>query len=407
VRRTVFAALLFTAACAPETEAPLAGGVAGPGGEVTVAVTSGGLGVAGMDVVVHDATGRAIDRVVTNELGEVVRLVPPHAMVTVARPGFEAGSRELLTVRDVEAGDRIAIDLSEPSAPSRMPIAVTLPGAFLGSDGASPAFYTISTGCDYVFVHDLTTLDHEITTCGSDRFNVLAHAVGADGEIVAFTVVEGLEAKAGSAVQLGAWRTDFRMIEVRVPALPEGTQVSLGLDPLVSGAIGAWSPGPFPAMLRVPNIAGDLLVSLTMFSGDRSGAQLQRVVASAPVIEVGELLPAVRDVTLDATVAARPSLAFTIGGDVKSADGVCAAIYWNTESARNRWMLFGRPQEGRVEIPELPEELADYRPGEVTLGGINLFDRDSITQYSALREDPSEVLSSSETGQASWGDFSR
>src|SRR5688572_7300093 len=115
------AVLLVLTACAPSEDPP--GGpstgaptMVAPNGRATVALTSAGVGLAGADVVFHDSDGEVLAHVRSDARGEASGEITPHGMVTVLHPEYTSDWREIITVREVDGGDRIAIDVPPQEA---------------------------------------------------------------------------------------------------------------------------------------------------------------------------------------------------------------------------------------------------------------------------------------------------
>lgn len=400
MRRIVLSTLLFTACSFADPATPSSSGQNTERapypliGEASVALTKGGAPASGIDVVFHDVDGRPIAHLVTDAGGEARAQIPVNAKITLIRPG-EISGHELLTVHNVENGDRVALDLTGYQLPKAgVDVAVTWAGAFEGA-----AEYSIATDCTNAFfgvVEGITTSQIE-AGCSGDRFNVYARAHDSNGRLVAWALARDVEKTAAPmTIDLGAWRTDLIAVPVVVPENSSWTIIP-SIDPLIEGVNGReWSRDFGSATFFLPDL-GTNRAALTIngSAGVAGSTSMTRIVAlDAPVtIDERDLLPPVDNVR----VANNNTLEFDILGDSTGADAVCAAIYYDS----SRWMAFGPSDSRSISFPRLPAELSHLQPISVQGGGVNLFDRELIGTWSALRENPSETLSTSEPGRSS------
>src|SRR5262249_26522259 len=104
--------------------------------------------------------------------------------------------------------------------------------------------------------------------------------------------------------------------------------------------------------------------------------------------DAAAFLPLLQGLALDPTNdPARPVLSSPVDGALPpSAEAAMAYFSWGLESY-GMWEIFAPAGHTSITVPELPDELAAYRPPQASAvsSGVACFDLDSIDDYAKVR----------------------
>lgn len=192
-------------------------------GDVTLVVYEEGQGAKGRTVLVHDANGILLSSQKSGDDGRAKIPVPKGAMVTIEDP---SSVQRLFTFTAVEPGDDLVVgEMEDESAAKTIGTAkITLPRPH-----PKAAKHVASLGVGATELPDATkplALSVLARYVEKGTFPVLAEAIDANGEAVAFTVTRAAAPDGGAVdVRLPDWSTDYRTFRVEVVG-GDGAEVS-------------------------------------------------------------------------------------------------------------------------------------------------------------------------------------
>ncbi len=408
--RTSLAALLaLTFACQdPESPPPAAGDA------VTVRVTDGGIPVAGVTVAFHGAAGDLLGTAVADGVGEARHAMEPGGLVTVAYPAHVAplDSRlQLITYAGVDPGQTITIEIPDygndywprDPAPVVGQLQIMLPSL------ANADRFVIHLGCiDYSTDQRVTVVDVPQDCLGSDdRVDLTVEAFTAPDlpARLATTFASDIAVSGDgiAEISLPAWVDPLPTIDVVVSDLPaaasdvHATPVmladGLAFDPVQSdGAPAANGPITLSPQL-LPAFARQ--IDLDVWFDDGAGRvtsveYLGMPVESSVAVSGTSFLPLLRDLVTDGQ-----QLAWSAAGDTSSADAALLSLSSErTEGAirrSRRWIVLAPPDVASpFTLPELPNQMADYRPrpdDDYVEPGVTILDADWIDGWQRFVRD--------------------
>lgn len=392
---------------APPDAAP-GGDVSAPG-EAVVTVYDEGMPVAGVPVIFHEPDGAVAEVMTTGGDGKATREVTAGAMVTVLR-----SPTEVSTFAAIEPGDELVVGdpRSPPTAELVTTADLTPPGVFPGA-----SHYVVHLGCNLAALGDPSTRTqlpvYWPCVTATNTFTTLVLALDAEAEILAHSFVTSVSAEIGgiTPVVLPPWSTAEDTLTVELSDAPDpSTSVVVDANE-VAGGVAFALPGLYSdltpgggASFAVPRPDGfgdRFQLGLSVLSGtidDSSSRDLFRQYAQPPetvTIALDDaLLPRVHGLNLQLRESDRPLLAWQQDGALGDTDGGIAALDWEVFDGKgislHSWRVLLPPGETEFQLPELPEEFADYRvsdSSEITNLALALHDIDYVAGYAALRND--------------------
>lgn len=412
MRAVILTILLAAAAACGSIPASADGGGDSPdgggqAGSVEVWVYDQGRPAPDVLVVFHDTDGTVMNVGYTDGDGRAIRDVAPGGMVTVAQTGTNDELR-LTTVVGVHPGERIPVGSRAtvgPDPPSAGEVSIQLPGSWSGASA-----YAITLGCVNTFTGSTTApvlLDVPLTCVGTTgTFTVFAAAVdAAQQQPLAYSLAEGTPNGALTTVAMPAWRQDFSGLVVDTfNAPPDSTSVTAAVSLVVNGV-------PFTYPVQSAPIGGGDSAAMTFLSppGLAEGARMSAAWSvspeslisyyvdgpAAPLAANGEsMLQQVGDLSLN---QCGDPLCFHWSTPERAgeADTMFAALRWGSGGTAYKWILFLPPEASSPFVfPELPEELAAWRPNLDALGPLSAgyLDSSTVDGYAVFRSGSSHLL---------------
>jgi hypothetical protein len=347
-----------------------------PSGTASVIAFDDGKPLHDRTVVFSNVAGSILATTKTGKDGSASGPMVPGGMITVAHG---TSVNHLVTVTSVVPGDRILIGEEEDEGgvgQVMCRLAITVPGAH-----PKAARLVVTAGVNDAEVGDPSK---PVTVAVMKRFVVdgkvraLARALDAKGGVVAFSqaFAEGCAtADAGTiATRLPAWSTDLRTFVIQPKGGEQGTiEGALVLVPTGSDGV---SLGRHESLLgadtklefSAPRPLGTRAhLKLTVkFEDGRDRASLEERytdLAEHTTLDLGaRLLPRIRDAIVDGQGGPRPNIRWTATGPLASADAIVVRFAWPI-TAEHVWTVLAPPDvPPRIVVPELPEELATWRP---------------------------------------------
>jgi hypothetical protein len=307
-----------------------------------------GTDLSGYPAFFQDATGQQQAQCLTIGNGSAVHQMGPDSFVSL---GVNSGSRQLVTVIGAQPLDRLEQRAqAAPSYGGPFQATASLPGAI-----QDVSAYRVMLGCGGTLSGDLTIVVDTAAGCANPdgSYSLVAEALDANGEILAYTIQNGVTDSDPEPIQLPAWRnpdflpftTGVTPAELQSIELGVRTAVPGGPDYVEGGATvlrdengGQFSfyadPGagqPAFALLTVRtrlrffpsgqpyeviserSQRGPLLDTLAI---DRGAGFLPRVTASSIAFDAGQRL----------------KIDWSLAGPAPSVDGGFALAFWNRTS---------------------------------------------------------------------------
>jgi hypothetical protein len=322
---------------------------------VTLRDDSSGIPIAGATVLQHDLAGVVIDRAVTNAAGRVVFAGTP-SMVTALFDRFDEPVAETITL--VDAGDDVVIG-QQPAAPPLGTATIRPPGLFGEADS-----YEFSVGWCFRTntTSPFTAGVQECAIAADGSFHVLGIAYDAADEPVAHSLFEAPAFT--SDVVLPAWSTTFETVDVTYVNPPAGTlETSYQFAskdvffPTGPTRVGATVSLPYPAPLT-----GGIQFSVGIQSATEFVVFLrsQMTIPTAVNVDLAAvLIPALTTVDVDVTTdPQRPTVVWeTEPGPTPTACMIVVPF-----DDRSWVAITPGTADTAVAMPELPADLAAYRP---------------------------------------------
>lgn len=382
MRRT---SLLFAtvAACAAPTEPGLAPD-SGSASHATVYVVDDGVPVTGARVVFHTPAGEVASVVVTDRDGAASARLEPSALITIAAPNeltLADSGAQLLTYAGVLPGDTITVEI--PAFPR--PLTPPSPGPILASlrvelpPLADAGYFVIHLGCiDYTTEDLVTVVDVPADCLGTDdRVDLTVDAYTPPDLPARLATTFAANVVPSDGVTLPAWTDPVPSIDVELVDIPAGatnafaiavmTADGLPFPPVLADSAAITSPRAIlsPGFLPAFTSWMDLEVRLYADVGNVT-RQLRYGAPAEPTTYVSatELLPTVRDVSIDAEAKV---IAWTATGDPIGADGMFLHLESERRAGaitrRHRWTVVAPPDTpSPFALPALPPALEAYRP---------------------------------------------
>jgi hypothetical protein len=381
---------------------------------VTVKVTTNGVPVDQVPVVLHAETGTPIADQITDGNGEAVfGDVKPHSMITIAIgvPGDNGiTTRHLMTIAEVNAGDLLSLNVEAP-----MPAGTANVG--IKSPVTSATSYLVSLGdCRAMTSSAPSTVVLELhANCvdeGSRTVAIQALALGSagppyiNGKPLGYAFQKDVRFTGGGTgfvdLTLGAFNTDFATIRLIPKAVPPDATVTYGaVSPMIGSAvfgaidkIGGRLFGSDDIIVEYVPGFGDRL-QLTMGLGyvvnpgpnSQPDAMRIRTMRVSPMtgevsLDMSQLLPRIRNVGRTMT-GDQPVVTWEVddpAGTRSQADFLHVMLAWPPLAGpnKNTWQVLHPP--GVITgftFPVLPSSLAEWKPtGEIgqTVKYINVKD---------------------------------
>lgn len=398
----------------------------GKPGRVVVSVYDDGRPLADRWVVFQDADGRVVSSVRSGADGKASAELPAGSMVTVV---YGTSVQHLITILAVEPGDDVVVGENEDEGGSGSTVApakIMLPGSY-----PAAARYGVSLGVgstEVVEVGKALAMPVLRRFVVDQKFRVLGLAFDARGEALAFSFDWGmLGAKDGgeAEVRLPSWSTDWREQRIVLANPPHGLTQAVGDFAIIVGEHARFERGRSEASVQgdtslrfsVPRPLGAdaaYQVALTFGSSGDRAVLARRAKSMPPEVRLdlrAALLPRIAAARAEPGAAGRPVVKWTVGGDATSADAMIVQLAW-PETREHVWTIVGPPtRETRLELPELPDTLREWRPdARPMVVAAGLFDASSYAGYGDVRrkgialfaespEDDEAVLRTSTTGK--------
>jgi hypothetical protein len=376
---------------------------AGKPGRAVVSVYDDGRPLADRWVVFQDSEGNVISSVKSGADGKASADVFAGSMVTVA---YGTSVQHLITVLAVKPGDEIVIGEREDEGGAGNTVApakVLLPGSY-----PSAARYAVSLGVGTTEVADVTKalsmpILHRFVV-DERKFRVLGTALSASGEDLAFAFDWGTlgPTDGGDAeVRLPSWSTDWREQSIVLSNPPAGLTKAVGEFAIIVGEHARFERGRREAPVTgetslrfsVPRPLGaDAMYRLELSYGSSGDRVVHTRRAKSLPTDVrldlrAVLLPRISAARVETPRPGRPVVRWTVGGDAARADATIVQLAW-PETREHVWTLVGPPaQQPRLEVPELPEVLREWRPDARPIQvAVGLFDASSYAGYDDVRQ---------------------
>lgn len=378
--------------------------VAGCGSDPPVVVVSDLDGpLAGAHVVFHDPDGAPVAHQTTDADGRASADVDGGGMVTVLFA--DDGSRLRGTIVGVERGDELAMVVSRRHVTEVGTVRVTV-APFAGA-----AVYVFETACAAVYTASLAqpvAIEIRSNCLAADgTLPLLVTARDGEGGMMAVAAIPALPWIEPMNVVMPAWSAPS-VITLAGSAAPAGTSALFG--ELAYDVNGAFLGGSEAHTALVPGQAASFALPYAPGLGELLQARLALVYGSdleepdgasmlvrrmtTPTdlaLDLGaDLLPRLPAPSIDPSVLGRPTATWP-AVDIPAADGGGAYFVWNEGSGDlEDWTVVIPPDVGgRVQLPELPEDLATWAPtAAATFGRATVLfaDADWLSSYRGLRE---------------------
>jgi hypothetical protein len=376
------------------------GGSAGAGGsggqpvlETIEAFTLAGAPIPEVDVIVSDASGVLLDQAKTDANGQALVDVPEDGSVTIAHSYQESIESSLHTFRVLD----MAVGLADggtfrreypprpnpPQQPQPMTVTVSMSSACL--IGLPVVDYYVQLGCGESRITDLAAPASftGYRGCPSEsHFDVFVFGRNSAGEVISFSEhSQPFQAGDPLGIQTCPMATTLTDSSVAVTDVPPSSNV----EALVFGSkssqteafFGAFlsrvdAPASVSATLRLPQSKftrfKDYVAITRSANGDplvRKVAWSRKALSSQPSVSRSfvdfagvETFPGP-----DLTVAGRPKLSWVLATVGTVGDVLSLQMEWNPAAAEHTyWRVTMAPvASGDVQLPVLPDELADYR----------------------------------------------
>ena len=360
-------------------------------GPVSVTVYFDGLVVSGASVVFHDADGVPLVTLATAADGRATfEDTPRGGMVTIAyKPEDKVFIR---TFAGLDPGEELVVVLRQPVLP--FVIVDTLDVALPPFAGATD--YNVGAGCTSAFLN--------ASTSGSQSFEQTCLDVGApdlvatalaDGVILAYALLLGVDMQASTSVSFPSWTAAVPadlVIEATSPnVLGGGASLEIqhgGERRYGMGESFAAAPGPFTLDLGVASGIGNFAVrqaalqfgATTPESFSIINDSLAFPLPATSSLAEGDFLPPLLSIV--ASTAGGFSISWD--GDVGDADGVLAGFQFGDLA---EWEIFVPPSaaDGGVVAPALPAEITALLSGGLAGHGLFVVDTSFTDGFDELR----------------------
>jgi hypothetical protein len=396
---------------APVVPTPTAAPTAGP-----VTVKALGTVVAGVDVLLSDASGAPVAQTKTDAAGEASFMLAAGAkgMVTlISSDGEEFGSTQIETFMDLGPGDKVLTYVAGPQVdPGTF-------GSFVVEFADRPpegtVAYSIDIGCASRFLYPqygdrLQGWVFDVSAIcplgPGNTVDVEVTALNGDFLPLAFSTHGGLviapNAKTPATFPDG-WRTDFVPFSLAYKNVPAGfTLLSPSVIP--QRADGSGSGGlsqqvtvaPGDSGVRTLLYAKDFVTkvgySISLSASNQFHgpsifyARLPATPVTSATIDLAtDLPPIVTDMSETDGTTFRPGAAWTTSGDVSKMDIGSFNLNWKRGKDYVSWTVYFPPTTASpVQVPEIPDSLALARPtgdGGTVLGGVTFVSDSTNSGY--------------------------
>lgn len=325
-------------------------------------------------VVFHDAAGNVLSSMKTNKEGVASGA---GSMITVA---YGTSIKHIVTIVGVEPNDNLVVGEEEDEGGPETTVCTAQ--LLLPSKHPKAARHVVSLGVGTTEAEPSKPLAMPVLKryLAGGKFAAFAEATDAAGEPVAFSHgwFSGCESNDGgmkdtALARLPAWSTTYRSFEVDATSRTASGTLTADLAILGAGgdrfergrrsaALGEHTTLKFP----VPGPLGSRAAYKLVVAQDGGRSVIEQERTSMPEklsIDLDkELLPRVTDVALDGT-APRPSVRWRVTGP-SQADAVVVRLTWPA-TGEHIWTFVLPPNApGRIAVPALPNELAQWRPDQ-------------------------------------------
>ncbi len=341
---------------------------------------------AGLPVVFSGADGRLLALAEVDADGRAVGPMEDGGMVTFHwSPDPGTG---LYTIADVQVGDQIVWDDSvyddEEIDPTIVDtVEVQMPGPFAGA-----TYYDVYVNtCRGVASDPSGTVTVELTDyCRGDGSELVAITAAWDDtfQLIGYGIATG---SIDATITAAAWRDDYDDLPITLTGVDPAITLATGEVWLAQGDRALWATYDADGAMPTGGQA-DVHVPVPFGLGDRMHlwASLMHQVDGEPstyqdlsrweeevgpvTIDASELLPRVTDMALVKDVdPARPTLWWQLERKPDAADEISLTV-----SGAHYWELSTSPQRREIQLPELPDELAEYRPIDAGLQSVDVED---------------------------------
>lgn len=379
---------------------------AGPRGIAVVVRDTGGKLLAGVPVVFHDAAGAVTDTATTDAQGRAYRAptATGPAMATVVIGSTPTQDTQFHTWVGIEDGDVLTyVARAERTQRVDPRFAVTLPGAFPDA-GEHRAYAT--DDCVVFFGQAPTTQDLYIYPwCVRPANTILGVANDPSGQASAFTFLKNQPTPpdgGSAAANLPAW-TASTPVTVGIENPPGVAPLRAHYAQIVGQSAFTQSDGRQitdggTAFRAAPGFPEAVQALATFDQGLSTQVVGKRVApASFVSIDFSQSLPALTDLTMDATTPSRPGASWKSAQPLASSDGGAVSIAWFRQNeSTGRWTFTVPPTATNVKAPALPAAYATWLPAQNDFldGRVGFGESDLIPSYAAFRAVATAVLDS-------------
>ena len=346
--------------------------------------------VSGLTVVFHDSTGAPVDVGTTNDVGEATSAASGVTVVTLVE---RVGSlTNLHTVQELQPRETVTFDLrGDTTSATRM---VRLPGSVVGASQ-----YHVSGSCSRRQGADPAG---SFSVCdGTSSTHVTAFALDATSVPLAYAAA--LDAAPTELVSFDSWSTDFESVPATLVGAAGATLTIAEAELELDYGATLLSPGfegrsGTMRMVRAPAHSTVLFAGYALEPiGAGSVARVVRIgftdgVPASVEIDL-DTAPRVTGFVPDRSDPARPAMSWEMRSDL---DGSIDLSYFDISysipgTGLHQWSVYAGPTTRRVQIPELPAELAALRPTtevpryQVTIAAIDRIGSPSVIRAHPLR----------------------
>jgi hypothetical protein len=413
---TLVVAALLTACgsntmVAPVVPTPTAAPTAGP-----VTVKALGTVVAGVDVLLSDASGAPVAQTRTDAAGEASFMLAAGAkgMVTlISSDGEEFGFTQIETFMDMGPGDKIQTYVAGPQVDSGTFGSFVIELADRAPEGT--VAYSIDIGCASRFVYQqfgdrlqgwVFDVPVNCPLGPGNTVDVMVTALNGDFLPLAFSTHASLVIAPNTktpATFPDGWRTGFVPFPFAYKNVPAGFTL---LNPSVisqradGSGLGSLSqpftvaPGDSGArtLLYARDFVTKVGYSISLYANDHfHGPSIfyarlpANPVTSATVDLATDLPPIVTDMSETDGATFRPGAAWTTSGDVSKMDIGAFSLNWKRGKDYVSWTVYFPPTTASpVQVPEIPDSLALARPtgdGGTVLGSVTFISDSTNSGY--------------------------
>jgi hypothetical protein len=365
----------------------------------------------GASVFYQDETGAAVAQCSTLSNGTAVHHMGRNGFLSVADPS----TNDLLTITGVQP-----LDLVEAPLPAVQGVVATIATVNLPVfPGAS--VYRVMAGCSSQLSETGASISVGVSaaclnTDGS--YNVIGEALDGNGELLAYTLQNGVTPSSDSTVTMPAWKAPNLHPNLSPGSLTDVNRVSLAVSLASSGVDYAESVGSidraggsgtfsFYSDSGPGAPAFDMLTheEAAVFNTNSSALRASSsrtvrgpLITSLDVTLSEVLLPRLDDATIDFT-SEGPVVSWISSGALTSVDGGIVGLWWiASDGASHRWSIVFPPGSSVAAPPSPGGSLAsmfwplDDVRSDVVIAGLRLDEASFLPSYDAYRQRPLDAV---------------